>query len=80
MYNFSNKVFKCFYGMWALVFWVFCLLPLPGFSDQEFTLADFEGSIDASSYEQKRKEISFVTTVPIHVHCRYPLCPVKRVR
>jgi hypothetical protein len=77
MYKSSNKMLKYFHGIRALVAinmaQILCLLPLPGFSDQEFTLLSFEGSIDSSRYEQQRKEISFVKTAPIHVHCSYPV-------
>jgi len=64
MYRFKNQIFM---GLWRLgvVIW---FLPLFG-----FTLPGCEGSIDANRYEQRSKEISFITTAPIHVHCSYPV-------
>src|SRR5580658_9603430 len=77
MYKSSIKHLNIFHRMRALVaikmVRIFCLLPLSGFSNQEFTLPSFEECIDSGSYKQQRKEISFVKTVPIHVHCSYPV-------
>jgi hypothetical protein len=57
---------------WIGIFLFF--LPLFGFcADHEFTLPGCKGSVDASCYEQRRKEISFITTAPIHVCCSYPV-------
>src|SRR3972149_1838206 len=69
MCRFKNQMFKDL--QWIGVFLWF--LPLFGFTDHEFTLPGCEGSVDASRYEQRGKEISFVTTAPIHAHCSYPV-------
>ena len=53
--------------------WLLFLFPLTCSSEQEWIPLSFEGMVNSSNYVQRRKEISFVTTVPVHVECSYPL-------
>lgn len=57
--------------------WLLYLFPLTCFSEQGWTLLGFEVMFNSSNYEQRWKEISFVTTVPVHVECSYPILSGK---
>jgi hypothetical protein len=55
------------------LFLTLCVSSQFGFAEQGWGTLAPEGLINPSSYEQCRKEVSFDTTVPVHVECSYPI-------